>query len=200
MSNSYHHGALRRAVLDRALQIIAAEGAEHLSIRSIAADLGVSHTAPRHHFGTREGLLSTIAAEGFAVLGQRLAAVRESGGSFLDAGSAYVEFALTHPAHFRVMFAPDLLDDGSAELRVARDAAFAELRFGVDEMTGGAGGEDAAAAVIAGWAIAHGIAQLAGSGNLDRARLQPLVAGGDIATIARRAMGMLYGSPERGSS
>src|SRR5688500_15175281 len=90
VSSTYHHGDLRRAVLDRAVVVIAAEGPSHLSLRSLAADLGVSHTAPRHHFGSREGVLSAVAAEGFTLLAADLRAVREAGGGFADVGVGYV--------------------------------------------------------------------------------------------------------------
>jgi AcrR family transcriptional regulator len=62
--DAYHHGDLRRAVLDRAVQVIASEGTDALSLRALAADLGVSHTAPRHHFASRQGLLTAVAVEG----------------------------------------------------------------------------------------------------------------------------------------
>jgi AcrR family transcriptional regulator len=192
VSDSYHHGDLRAAALRRAVEIIDAGGPESLTIRSLAADLGVSHTAPRHHFGDRAGVLSAVAAEGFRLLGQLLVTTRESGGSFLDAGVAYVEFALAHPAHFRVMFAPAGLNHDDAELAAAKQAVFAELRDGVDAMAARGQIEDAAAAVIAGWAIVHGIATLALTGNLDDAKLRDLVAGGDLIGITRRSAGMLY--------
>lgn len=175
--------------------MIGSEGPESLSIRSLAADLGVSHTAPRHHFGDRTGVLTAVAAEGFTLLAQHLGAARASGGSFLDAGVSYVEFALQYPAHFRVMFSPTLLDPSNAELIAAKQAAFGELRGGVEAMVAQGKVEDAAAAVIAGWGIVHGIATLGLTGNLDDANLRSLVADGDIIAITRRSAGMLYGSP-----
>jgi AcrR family transcriptional regulator len=200
MADDYHHGSLRQAVLDRAVAVIAAEGPEGFSLRSLAADLGVSHTAPRHHFGSREGVLNAVAAQGFRLLAERLAEVRESGSGFLEAGVAYVDFALSHPAHFRVMFSPSLLDETNPELHDARQATFAELRSGVDQLSRAGQIEDAAAAVIAAWAIVHGIATLALTGNLDAAELRPLIADGDILAITRRSAGMLYGSPTAGGT
>ena len=194
MIDAYHHGDLRRAVLDRAVQVIAADGAEALSLRALAADLGVSHTAPRHHFVSRQGLLTAVAAEGFRELRSRLDRIREAGGSFLDVGVGYVEFALDRPAHFSVMFTPAALDLDDPELDQAMDAAFALLRQGVDELPDPAAREDAAAAVIASWSLVHGLARLALTGNLDKARVRALVADGDILGLARRSVGMLFGS------
>lgn len=157
--------------------------------------MGVSHTAPRHHFGDLRGVLTAIAAEGFALLAERLTATTESGGTFLDVGVAYVEFALAHRAHFAVMFTPRLLDGEDTDLVAAKQEAFGTLSSGVDAMASAGQVEDAAAAVIAGWGIVHGIATLALTGNLDEARLRQLVADGDVVEITRRAAGMLYGSP-----
>ena len=196
MTNSYHHGNLRDAVLERAAAVIADEGPYLFSLRSLAADLSVSHTAPRYHFGSREGVLNALAAQGFVWLAEQLQTIRESGGSFVDRGVGYVDFALQHPAHFQVMFAPTLLDETDPELAESRAATFSELRSGVEQMSGDGRVEDAAAAVIAGWSIVHGIATLALSGNLDSAEVRSLVAGGDLLEITRRAAGMLFGSPQ----
>lgn len=195
MSDNYHHGRLPEAVIERAVEVIGRDGVQALSLRSLAADLGVSHTAPRHHFGSREGVLKAIATQGFHLLAERLVSVRESGQGFIESGVAYVEFAVEHPAHFHVMFSAALLDD-DPELHAARASTFAELRTGVDRLSSGPI-EDAAAAALAAWALVHGIATLALSGNLDAAALRPLIAGGDLSAITRRAAGMLYGSPKR---
>jgi AcrR family transcriptional regulator len=195
VTDSYHHGDLREAVLERAAAAIELEGPYLFSLRSLAAELGVSHTAPRHHFGSREGVLNALATQGFAMLGDRLRAIRESGGSFLDAGVAYVGFALEHPAHFQVMFAPTLLDEGDPALAAARAATFAELRRGVDSMSLGDETDAAAAAVVAGWSIVHGFATLALTGNLDSSGIRSLCADGDLLGLARRSASLLYGSP-----
>lgn len=193
MIDAYHHGDLRRAVLDRAVQVIATDGAEALSLRALAADLGVSHTAPRHHFVSRQGLLTAVAIEGFRELAARMNRIRDGGGAFLDIGVGYVEFALDRPAHFAVMFAPAVLDQTDPELTGAMDATFALLRQGVDELPEPAR-EDAAAAVIASWSLVHGLATLALTGNLDRAGVRALVAD-DLLGLARRSAGLLHRGP-----
>ncbi|GAA1428087.1 TetR/AcrR family transcriptional regulator [Microlunatus lacustris] len=194
MNHSYHHGNLHAAVLEQAAVVIAAEGPHTLSLRSLAADLGVSHTAPRHHFGSREGVLNALAAQGFNWLADRLAAVREDGGGFLDLGVAYVEFAVEHPAHFQVMFTPSLLDESHPELSAARRRTFAELTGGADRMVAAQRTDDAAAAIIAGWSLVHGLATLALSGNLDSAGVRELLAEQDLSSITRRMAGMLFAS------
>ena len=192
MTNAYHHGDLREAVLRRAAEIITDAGPDALSLRSLAADLGVSHTAPRHHFGDRKGVLTALATDGFTKLGELLGARRTSGASFVEQGVAYVQFALEHPAHFQIMFTPTLLDEGNDALAAARSATFNELRIGVDSVPDPRAKEDAAAAVVAAWGMAHGIATLALSGNLDASDLRSFIVAGDVADITRRSASLLY--------
>ncbi|MGC5615615.1 TetR/AcrR family transcriptional regulator [Georgenia sp. Z1491] len=194
MHPSYHHGDLRRAVIDEALRIISSSGPEQLSLRAIAAAIGVSHTAPRHHFGSRDGLLTAIATEGFDGLADALIATREGGGTFLDVGVSYVGYGTSHPAHFAVMFAPDLLLE-DPELARASGRAFGELRSGVEALGADGRVEDAHAAVVAGWSLVHGLTTLALTGNLERANLTGGRPAPELLDLVRRAAGMLYGSP-----
>ena len=195
MPESYHHGDLRAAVLAEVERIVARQGVAGVSIRALAASLGVSHTAPRHHFGSRDGVLTAFAAQGYGLLAADLRRVREGGGSFLDVGVGYVRFALDHPAHFAVMFDSEVLVEDDAALTAARDQAMAELRTGVQALTDPAARADMAAATVAGWSLMHGLVALARSGVLDLAGVRDLVEGGDLVAIARRAGSMLYGSP-----
>ena len=199
MVHRYHHGDLRRAVLDRAVQVIADEGPGQLSLRSLASDLGVSHTAPRHHFGSREGVLTAVATEGYELLARRLRETRETGGGFLDVGVAYVEFAVAHPAHFEVMFAPKLLDQTDPALAAARERTFAELRGGVQALEAAGLVADPPAAVLAAWSVVHGIATLTLTGNLEASDLPSYLGTGDLAELTRRTAGLLYGSGPGGA-
>jgi AcrR family transcriptional regulator len=192
MTPGYHHGNLRRAVLDRALEVIAAEGPEALNLRSLATDLGVTHTAPRHHFGNRQGVLTAIAAEGFTELARRLTASIDAGEPFLESGVSYVTFALDRPAHFAVMFRPGLLDNDDPALVAASDAAFAALRSGVDDLARSGAVDDPAAAVVAGWSLMHGVATLALSGSLDRSGIRELMDQASFESIARRSGAQLF--------
>src|SRR5699024_4998400 len=95
----YHHGDLRRAMLEAASESIAQEGVDRLSIRGLARATQVSHTAFRHHFGDRSGLLTALATEGYDGLTAALRGVPATGPEgFLEAGVAYVQWALAHPA------------------------------------------------------------------------------------------------------
>jgi AcrR family transcriptional regulator len=71
-SRPYHHGNLRRAVLDQAAIVVRDRGAAELSLRELAATIGVTHAAPRRYFAGRQELLDAVAVEGFVRLGARL--------------------------------------------------------------------------------------------------------------------------------
>ncbi|MFB7447193.1 TetR/AcrR family transcriptional regulator [Streptomyces sp. NPDC056194] len=151
--STYHHGDLRQAVLAAALDVITAEGPGALSLRDLARRAGVSHAAPAHHFKDRTGLLTAIAAQGYELLAEALADAPE----LSERGVRYVRFAVTHPAHFQVMFQPELLRADDPDLLAAKEHASAELRAGV---AGLPDVPDARTAGIAAWSLAHGFATL----------------------------------------
>ncbi|MFF8379841.1 TetR/AcrR family transcriptional regulator [Streptomyces sp. NPDC015661] len=159
---TYHHGDLRQAVLAAALDVIATEGPGALSLRDLARRAGVSHAAPAHHFKDRTGLLTAIATEGYELLAEALAGTP----ALVDRGARYVGFAVAHPAHFQVMFRPELLRADDPELLAAKEHASAELRAGVADLRGAS---DPRTAGIAAWSLAHGFATLLLSHNVDEA-------------------------------
>ncbi len=189
--SAYHHGDLREAILAEAANVIRTRGPDALSLRAIAKTLGVSHTAFRHHFGSREGVLTALAIEGHKSLAEALGSVPRTTGALVETGVAYVEYATQHPGHFAVMFRPELLDRTDPDLSAAAGATFAILSAGVRSL-GHATEEDTAAATIAAWSIVHGIATLSLTGALDAAQIREAVAGGDLLEITRRASGMLF--------
>jgi AcrR family transcriptional regulator len=166
---AYHHGDLRRAVLDAALEVIAADGPSAISLRDLARRAGVSHAAPAHHFKDKAGLLTAIALEGNEILADSLAeAIAEERTQLIDLGVRYVRFALEHPAHFEVMYRPDLYHRRDPDLVAARERTGKMLRGTVEAMTEERRMPDARAAQLAAWTVAHGFAHLVRGGNLDR--------------------------------
>ena len=160
---AYHHGDLRRAIVTAALDVISAEGPSALSLRDLARRAGVSHAAPAHHFKDRTGLLTAIAAEGYGLLAATLTEAED----LRDAGVRYVRFAREHPAHFQVMFTPELLRENDLELTTARALAGERLRDAVSAVPSEGRGTDARLAGVAAWSLAHGFATLLLSHNLD---------------------------------
>lgn len=162
---TYHHGDLRRAVLSAALDVIRTEGPAALSLRDLARRAGVSHAAPAHHFKDRTGLLTAIATEGYGLFADALADAPD----LRERGVRYVRFATEHPAHFQVMFQPDLYRADDPELLAAKDRASGELRAGVARLPDAGRGDDPRLAGVAAWSLAHGFAGLLLSGNLNEA-------------------------------
>ena len=169
----YHHGDLRRVLLDAAVAAIAERGAAALSLRDLARRAGVSHAAPTHHFRDKAGLLTAVAAEGFALLGAALAEADD----FAATGVAYVLFATTHPGHFAVMFRPVLYHRDDPAVVAARDRTTEMLRGGARQ----AFGDDDRVPALAAWSLVHGMATLIIDGALE---LDP---GTDVASLARAA-------------
>lgn len=110
----YHHGDLRAALLEAALAVISEIGPQGLSIREVARRAGVSHAAPYRHFADRDELILAVVEQGFDLMQQTMQAEKAAApadplNQFAASGLAYVNFALTHPAYYRVMFSGDLL-------------------------------------------------------------------------------------------
>jgi AcrR family transcriptional regulator len=182
----YHHGDLPRALLEAAVQAIAEVGPAAVSLRDLARRTGVSHAAPAHHFGDKAGLLTAVAADGFRRLAATLGEAYEATGSFLEVGVAYVGFAVTHRAHFEVMFRPELYHSDDPELVRARDAARALLYPPAAEAANrpDSGGDLRAGA--AAWSLVHGLATLWLNQNL------PPQLGDDPEQIAREVAHYLF--------
>src|SRR5258708_6472405 len=125
----YHHGDLRPTLLRAAVEAIGEVGPAAMSLREVARRAGVSHAAAAYHFGDKAGLLTAVAARGYRMLTEELRGARDTGRSFLEVGVAYVRFAVSHRAHFEVMYRPELYRPDDAEVREARAAA-ARLLYG----------------------------------------------------------------------
>ena len=182
----YHHGDLPRALLEAALQAIAEVGPAAVSLRDLARRTGVSHAAPAHHFGDKAGLLTAVAVDGFERLAATLGEAYQATGSFLEVGVAYVGFAVTHRAHFEVMFRPELYHTDDPELVRAREQARALLYPPAAEFTNSSDGGDDVLAGLAAWSLVHGLATLWLNHNL------PPQLGDDPEQITREVARYLF--------
>jgi AcrR family transcriptional regulator len=169
----YHHGNLRRALLDEAVSTIRHEGVDALTLREIGARVGVSRTALYRHFADKQALLAAVSTEGFRTLRQQLVAAWDDGGrgreAFEAMGAAYVRFAVANPSHYRVMFGgvvdPTACD---GELAVEAEGAFTALVDALSELqrTGLVRSDDTTVMARFVWAVVHGVARLAIDGQL----------------------------------
>ena len=127
----YHHGALREALLEQAERTVRDRGADALSLRELAREVGVSHGAPRRHFPDRQALLDAVAEAGFDRLGAVLRAAADGAGEEFEprlraTAAAYVRFATRDPALLDLMFAGKHRETSGA-LHEAAENAFAVM-------------------------------------------------------------------------
>jgi len=178
----YHHGDLRRALLDEGLRTIQHDGVEALTLRTIALRLGVSRTALYRHFADKRALLSAVATEGFRLLTARLTEAWGSGGvrGFNAMGAAYIRFAMANPAHYRVMFG-GFVDEGPRDEDLMREstAAFQALVDAIVALQkeGAVRKDDPQQLAQFIWAAVHGVSMLIVDGQLAHqgARIDDLI-------------------------
>lgn len=170
---SYHHGDLPRAMLRQAVRTIQSDGIHALTLRGVGEQLGVSRTALYRHFTGKDDLLQAVAAEGFRMLQTELHDAWQRGGEgragFDAMGRAYIQFAVHHPSHYRVMFGSALRrsdmpvpdPDGSGD-------AFGTLVHALEaqQRAGLVRNDPPAQLALYVWAVVHGVAMLAIDGAL----------------------------------
>ena len=193
---AYHHGNLRRDLIKGALELLAEGGPAHLTLRGAARRAGVSPAAPYRHFADKRDLLAAVAEEGFRALHQD---AREAMGQIVDAaerlrrhGLAYVRFAIEHPAHYRVMFGPEIPDKRLYErLHAAAAACFEDLRESVRacQSQGYLSGAEVDFHARRSWALVHGLALLFIDGQLGATD-----AGGREAFLRTTEAQLAYGA------
>jgi AcrR family transcriptional regulator len=183
----YHHGNLRRALLDEALGAIRTEGVDGVTLREIGARVGVSRTALYRHFADKRALLAAVATDGFRALRQELCAAWEKAGpgraAFEAMGVAYVRFAVDNPSHYRVMFG-GFVDAKASDPELAAEAAgaFQALveALAMMQRAGMVRGDDTVTMARFVWAVVHGVAMLA----IDRGLREP----GAVEDLTRYAI------------
>jgi AcrR family transcriptional regulator len=170
-SGAYHHGDLRRVLLEAAVKVIDAEGLSALSLQALARRAGVSSGAPYHHFENREQLLAAIASQGFELLSAAMQkatseAAGDAAAQLCALGLGYIRFALAHPGHFRVMFRAELHAHRAPE--PAGEDGFEMLRRAVVrcQTDGLAPAGDPTPLILAAWTCVHGASSLWIDGSL----------------------------------
>jgi AcrR family transcriptional regulator len=175
----YHHGNLKEALIQAALDLIAQKGPGGFTFAEAARSAGVSPAAPYRHFRDRDDLLVDVARRGFDLFAQALVRAWDDGrpdsmSAFERAGRAYLAFARAEPAYYSAMFEAGIPLDASPELREAGDAAFAVLRGAAEKLIARLpAGRRPPALMMALhiWSLAHGIASLFGRADAGRRSL-----------------------------
>lgn len=195
---AYHHGDLKRALVEISIELIEAEGGEALSVAEAGRRLGVSSAAPYRHFEDKKALLRAVAAEGNRQLsGAVIAEVgqeQDPQQAFALAGVGYVVWAAAHPELYRVTFDPDHIEFAATEHEdielppppLEKMATFwPSLALHVNEQDS-LSPNDPIVQELAGRALAHGLASLFVNGVFRSLGIAPEVA----RRLARATMGL----------
>ena len=183
-SGDYHHGDLPGATLAAARELLQTMPAERISVRELARAAGVSHAAPYRHFGDRDGFLTALAGACFEeFLAAQLAAYHAApaGAKLLAVGGAYVDFGVSNPHAFALVYSATVTRPGDPSAAVAplaerhaallREAVSDALAAGL--LPGPRDPDDVGAAL---WSLAHGLTHLVSNGYLPRARVTDVLA------------------------
>jgi AcrR family transcriptional regulator len=178
---AYHHGDLKNALMDTALEQISRNGVRALSLRDVARRAGVSHTASYRHFSSKESLLAAIAEQGFRRLSAAMRAAilphaDDPVAALQASGVAYVEFGVSYPEHLSVMFSVQIAQENYPGLAEISEEAYGLLTSIVRDglQAGGLRGTDERTITLATWSIVHGLAQLITGGRLQTKDMPPL--------------------------
>jgi AcrR family transcriptional regulator len=198
----YHHGDLHHALVEAALKLVSSHGVEAFSLREAAREVGVSPAAAYRHFADKAALLQALAVEGMGRLALAMERAIEhapgphgsparAAAELVAVGEAYVEFAVRHPAHFRVMFGAfcphaELCEVPPEAAPRGRDP-FQILVDTLDGLvaTGAVPGAARAGAEVAAWSAVHGFASLLVSESLP---LGPAERGQALALVLRTVL------------
>ena len=169
----YHHGNLREALIDAALQLIGRKGAAGFTFAEAARFAGVSPAAPYRHFRDRDELMANVALRGFERFEAALRKAWDEGrpdafSAFERLGKAYLGFAHDEPAYYSAMFEAGVPVGANKALRESGDRAFGVLRGAAEQLCAAmpaAGRPPALMVALHVWAIAHGVASLFGRGD-----------------------------------
>lgn len=174
----YHHGNLREALIDAALDLISEKGPGGFTFADAARGAGVSPAAPYRHFRDRDALMADVAKRGFELLTEDLVRASEAGDPnpirrLEQIGQAYIEFARKEPALFSAMFESGQSYE-APEVRAAEERAFSVLveasQALADTITDG-GRPPATMIALHMFSLAHGIAALYTRGDASRRKI-----------------------------
>lgn len=175
----YHHGDLKEALIQAALDLIAKKGPAGFTFAEAARWAGVSPAAPYRHFRDREDVLADVARRGFERFEAELARAWNEGrpepvAAFERLGRAYLTFARTEPAYYSSMFEAAVPLDTNPELQAASERAFAVLKSASEALVARFPAEARPPALMVAlhvWSLAHGVASLFGRADAGRRKL-----------------------------
>jgi len=172
----YHHGNLRRVLIDAALQLVGEGGAEAVSVREAARRAGVSPGAPFRHFPSRDALMQAVAEEAQRRFRAEIeaafaAAPGDPLGRFRNLGLAYLRWAMRNPTHFEIISSRRFFDHDRAAA-ISRDNAelieLTERTLAEAFAAGQLRSADLKRVQVAGRALVYGFARMNIDGHFPR--------------------------------
>jgi len=170
-SRGYHHGNLKASLIEAGLAALTHADADDLSLRQLAKAVGVSANAAYRHFEDKDDLLSAMATEAFRRFAQAqeaaVAGLSDPGERLKACGRAYVAFARSQPAVYRLMFQRLCVDTMPAALATESRHGMSVLLEASSSLLGlPADDERVRVAAASCWALVHGLSSLAQGGQL----------------------------------
>jgi AcrR family transcriptional regulator len=166
VSEAYHHGDLKRALLKACLTWVEKRGTESLSLRALAERIGVSHSASYRHFKNKNDLLQALAEEGFRIFHEYLEKSlrlknKTAEERFIDQGLQYIRFAKDNREHFQFMWSADIQRIKSEGLKTEAERCFQALLTATEEWKAEIELQwDSAEIALQAWIQVHGTATL----------------------------------------
>lgn len=186
----YHHGDLRRTVIETAIGMLHEDKGWQFTLREVARRAGVSHAAPYKHFPDKAALLAEMALIGFDRLREALTKAKPRRSKslrdeFFAMARAYLRFGKSNPALYRLMFSGDAAKAPDVHLSERALAAFSVLIELLEQ--GQAEGvlrkRDVRGQATACWAQIHGITMLSIDGLLLPEKVGPNALDNALVTL-----------------
>jgi AcrR family transcriptional regulator len=169
----YHHGNLRQALVDAALELIEAKGPTGFTLSEAAKQAGVTPAAVYRHFEGREDLIAECAQQGYEIFANLMEYAYETGqpsdlASFEATGRAYLAFARRHPGHYVSMFESGISINRTPELAAIAARSFAVLEKAADRLAEHIPEDKRPPKQMVSahiWAMSHGVVELFARGS-----------------------------------
>jgi len=169
----YHHGNLRQALVDAALELIVERGPFGFTVAEAARTAGVSPGAPYRHFKGREEIIEEAALQGFEIFADLMEhAYKKSQPSALEGfeatGRAYLAFARKFPGHYIAMFESGVSIAANPQLKAVSERAFAVLTQAAEKLIARMPKERRPPPSMVShhiWAMSHGVVELFARGQ-----------------------------------
>jgi AcrR family transcriptional regulator len=159
----YHHGQLREALIESALNILSEKGIEGINLRALAQATGVTPAAPYSHFRDKDDLLAAVAEAGFQRLALQMAVdatgLKDTQARIGKLMTSYIRFAVENKALFHLMFGSGLLDmKNYPTLAMTAGKSYSLISAALSKRQAPA--EDTPFLTVAIWSLCHGLTSL----------------------------------------